>query len=103
MQYTPVTEKIKKKVIALLAEKKSQKKISELLNISPRNVFLIKNDLTAYKNGKEVRATGVSEALYKELENISENLGHKKLSHFIKKELPAIRDKYPANFRVKKH
>jgi len=101
--YIPVTDKIKQKVLRLLEKNKSQKTISDTLNISPRNVFLIKNNLPKYNTGRVVRATGVSESLYRELENISENLGFKKLSHFIKKELPKIRDSYAESLRIKKH
>jgi len=103
MAYNKITNKIKSRVDALLWEKKTQKEISVILNISQYNVFLIKNKVVEYNRGRVVRATGVSDALYNELENISENLGYKKLSHFFKKELPAIRDKYPQHMRVKKH
>lgn len=104
-KYNLVTNEIKAKVFVLLADGKSQKKIGKILNISSNNVFLIKNNIednSKYNRGRTIKATGISEALYNELDAISDNLGYKRLSHFIKKELPSIRDKYPANLRVKK-
>lgn len=101
-KYKSITEEIKAKVFVLLSEGKSQKEIGKTLNISSWNVFLIKNNTDKCNRGKVVRATGISDSLYNELENISENLGYKKLSHFIKKELPKIRDQYPANMRAKR-
>lgn len=104
--YTAVNDEIKANVFVLLSEGKSQKAIGKILNISSNNVFLIKNDIECnakYNRGKTIKTTGVSDALYNDLEAISENLGYKRLSHFIKKELPSIRDKYPAKMRVKKN
>lgn len=105
-KYTAVTEEIKAKVFVLLAEGKSQKNIGKILNISSNNVFLIKNNIECnakYNRGRTIKVAGVSDALYNELEAISDNLGYRKLSQFIKKELPNLRDKFPANLRVKKN
>lgn len=105
-KYTLVTSEIKARVFVLLSEGKSQKAIGKILNISSNNVFLIKNNIecnSKYNRGKTIKVTGVSDALYNELDAISDNLGYKKLSQFIKKELPNLRDKYPANLRVKKN
>lgn len=105
-KYATVTEEIKAKVFVLLLDGKSQKNIGKILNISSNNVFLIKNNIecnSRYNRGKTIKVTGVSEALYNELEAIADNLGYRKLSQFIKKELPNLRDKFPANLRVKKN
>jgi len=104
-KYNTVTDEIKARVFVLLAEGKAQKTIGKILNISSNDVFYIKNNIECtaqYNRGKTVKATGVSDSLYNDLSAISDNLGYKKLSHFIKKELPSIRDKYPANLRIKK-
>lgn len=105
-KYNIVTDEIKAKVFVLLNEGVSQKTISKTLNISSNNVFLIKNKIpkySAYNRGKLIKVTGVSDSVYSDLDAIADNLGYKKLSHFIKKELPSIRDKYPASLRVKKY
>lgn len=103
-KYNVVTDEIKAKVFVLLCEGKSQKTISKILNISSNNVFLIKNntDNSKYNRGNMVKVTGISDLLHNDLTAIAENLGYEKLSHFIKKELPSIRDKYPANMRIKR-
>lgn len=103
-KYNELNDEVKAKIFVLLNDGKSQKQIAKILNISSHNVFLIKNrfDEKKYNRGNVIRATGVSDSLFNDLLAISDNLGYKKLSQFIKKELPSIRDKYPPNMRIKK-
>lgn len=104
-KYNNLTDEIKAKIFILLNDGKPQKTIAKILNVSAHNVFLVKNkfDEKKYNRGNVIRATGISDSLFNDLTAISENLGYKKLSQFIKKELTSIRDKYPANMRVKKN
>lgn len=91
-KYKKINDNLKSKALELLSIGYTQMKVSERLKISPRSVFLIKNNISKYSNGKTIRVTGVSDSLYKDLEEISKRLNYSKLSQFIRKELFRIRD-----------
>lgn len=93
-KYKKINEGLKNEILILLSKKLTHKKISETLNVSPHNVFLINKGIDKYNRGRTVRVSGVSESLYKDLETISEKCGYPKLSQFMKKELVTIRNRY---------
>lgn len=93
-KYKPLTSELKLEINKLLAQKFSQVYISNKLNVSKHCVFLVANNLKKYERGNRIHIDQISDKVYNELINISENKGLK-LSEFLRKELRYITEKYP--------
>ncbi len=93
-KYKPLTSELKLEINNLLLKGFSQVYVSEKLNVSKHKVFLVANGFDKYERGNRIHIDQISDKVYNELINISENKGLK-LSEFLRKELRYITEKYP--------